>query len=399
MRTPGPDLDGGTPLAVLTPPPALWGRLWASDAEAASAIRDEGRRSRRASQRDRAGLLADLREALRVRHYSRRTEQAYTRWTARLFDSLGPAQAPADVAPPHVARFLERLATEDRVSAATQNQALSAILFFMQEVLKRDPTSLRALPRARAASRRAVVLGRDEVARILEHLDGMAWLMASLLYGAGLRLRECCRLRVKDLDLAQGEVAVADGKGARDRVSVLPERLREPLRKHLARVAALHHQDRKEGRGVCLPEQVELRTPDAGHAWPWQWVFPARRLRLDEGSGTFRRRHASPSFLQAAFQKALKASGLTKPASCHTLRHSFATHLIEDGHNLRVVQQLLGHKHLSTTLLYVHALGPSGGPVRSPLDLPAPPAPIGPVDVGVQADRWHSSSRSQKPPK
>jgi integron integrase len=269
----------------------------------------------------------------------------------------------------HVTSFLSRLAMKDRVAASTQNQAFSALLFLFREVLKRDLSGLDQVVRAKRPIRLPLVLTRAEVWAVLGRLRGTPWLMASLLYGCGLRLLECCRLRVKDVDFARGEITVREGKGSKDRVTMLPARLTEPLRRHLDRTRRLHQQDIGEGLGgVELPYAFERKDPGACRQWAWQWVFPAQRLHLDERVGERRRHHLHESVLQRAFKEALKTSGVAKPASCHSLRHAFATHLLEDGYDVRTIQELLGHSDVSTTMIYTHVLNRGGRGVRSPLD-------------------------------
>jgi len=320
---------------------------------------------------ERVQLLARLRETLRTRHYSRRTEKAYVGWIGRFLCGLPRELAPQDVDSAHVSRFLSRLAGQDRVAASTQNQAFSALLFLFREVLKRELGGLEQVIRAKQSVRVPQVLARTEVTAILGRLRGTPWLMASLMYGSGLRLLECCRLRVKDIDFSRGEITVRDGKGAKDRVTMLPARLAEPLRCHIERTRRMHKQDLEEGLGsVALPHAFDRKDPSASRQWVWQWVFPAQRFHLDESAGERRRHHLHESVMQRAFVDALRATGIAKKASCHTLRHSFATHLLEDGYDVRTIQELLGHSDVSTTMIYTHVLNRGGRGVRSPLDVP-----------------------------
>jgi integron integrase len=272
---------------------------------------------------------------------------------------------------PEVTRFLSSLATQQRVSASTQNQAFSALLFLYREVLGRELTGLDEVVRAKQPVRVPLVLAREEVAAILRHLVGAPWLMASLMYGAGLRLLECARLRVKDVDFARGEITVRDGKGRKDRVTLLPTKLAEALSAHLERGRRQHGSDVSAGAGfVALPHALARKCGGAAREWMWQWVFPATRFHVDGLTGQRRRHHLHETVLQRAFKQAVRSAGIAKPASCHTLRHSFATHLLENGYDIRTIQELLGHSSVATTMIYTHALNRGGGArgVRSPLD-------------------------------
>jgi integron integrase len=290
-------------------------------------------------------LLGQVRQALRARHYSRNTERAYLAWVRRLVAFCG-RRHPVDIGPAEVQAFLERVVGRPRASASTQSQAVSALAFLFRDVLGRAPDRLLPLRRPRATLRVPTVLAPGEVRAILEHLQGATRLMVALLYGSGLRLGECCRLRVRDVDLERRHVVVRDGKGGRDRVTLLPERLLRPLRAHLERVLALRRRDVADGTAG---------TPGTGgRIPPWGecWVFPARRLRTDPATGLLWRRHVDPNVLQRRFAAAVRASGLSKRATCHTLRHSFAVRLLEAGHDVRTIQELLGHRDVATTLLY-----------------------------------------------
>src|SRR5262245_2660915 len=319
--------------------------------------------------RDRtAGLLESVRRAARGRHFSPRTEQAYIGWTRRFLMFHGNRN-PADMGEPEVTRFLTNLATQGQVSASTQNQALSALLFLYQEVLRRDLEWLQDVVRAKRPVRLPVVLSRNEVDAILRELRGVPWLMASMMYGAGLRLMECCRLRVKDLDLTRGEIVVRDGKGAKDRVTLLPEKLRQPLTVHLDQVFRLHQQDLRSNRGRApLPGGLVRKYPNAPKEWGWQWVFPATRFYRERETGVMYRHHLHESVVQRSVKEAVRAARIAKPASCHTLRHSFATHLLDAGYDIRTIQELLGHSDIGTTMIYTHVLNRGGRGVRSPLD-------------------------------
>ena len=270
---------------------------------------------------------------------------------------------------PEVARFLSSLAVEGKVAASTQNQALSALLFLYRYVLQQDLPWLDDIVRARRPKQLPVVLTRDEVRAVISRMEGAARLMATLLYGSGLRLLECARLRVQDVDFAMNQIVVRDGKGAKDRVTVLPAVAKEPLRQHLSKVKRQHDADLALGAGwVELPWALARKYPNAGREWPWQWVFPATRFYFDQASGQRRRHHLHETVLQRAVLEAARQAHLGKRATPHTFRHSFATHLLEDGRDIRTVQELLGHNDVSTTMIYTHVLnrGPSG--VTSPAD-------------------------------
>ena len=314
-------------------------------------------------------LLDATRAALRARHYSRRTERAYVGWIRRLVFATGKRH-PADLSPNDVSAFLSALATESRVAASTQNQALSAILFLYRDVLRLDLPWLDDVVRAKRPHHLPVVLTRDETRAVLEALDGTPALMASILYGSGLRLLECCRLRVADVDFGRHEIVVRRGKGARDRRTMLPSGVAGKLAAHLVRVRKQHASDLERGAGwVELPDALHRKYPNAGREWIWQWVFPATRHYREAESGQIRRHHFHESAVQREFRRAVLSSGVAKHATCHTLRHSFATHLLEDGQDIRTVQELLGHRDVSTTMIYTHVLQKPGGlGVRSPLD-------------------------------
>ena len=313
-------------------------------------------------------LLDRVREAIRTRHYSRRTEKAYVHWIRR-FIFFHDKRHPAEMGPAEISAFLSSLAVRDKVAASTQNQALSALLFLYRDVLGVDLPWLDDVVRAKRPQYLPVVLTRDETRAVLQQLTGVPRIMAFLLYGAGLRLLECCRLRVKDVDFATNQIVIRDGKGRKDRVTMLPAAVKTLLMTHLDHVRTQRQADLRRGAGwVELPGALLRKYPNAGREWPWQWVFPATRFYVDRLTGQRRRHHLHESVLQRAVKDAVRAAGIPKAATCHTLRHSFATHLLEDNHDIRTVQELLGHRDVSTTMIYTHVLnlGPAG--VRSPAD-------------------------------
>ncbi|MCB1608302.1 MAG: integron integrase [Xanthomonadales bacterium] len=312
-------------------------------------------------------FLQRVADAIRVRHYSRRTEGAYVGWVRRyiLFHRM---QHPDQLNEADVNRFLTHLAVDGNVSASTQNQALNALVFLYRVVLEKPLGELGDVVRAKPSRRLPVVLSQAEVRRVLSHLRGAHWLVTCLLYGSGLRLMEALRLRVKDLEFGQRAVIVRDGKGSKDRVVTLADELIEPLRRHLEGRRLLFEQDFAAGVGsVHLPFALRRKYPNAERQWAWQYVFPARQLSDDPRSDQRRRHHLDESAIQKALQRALRAANIQKPASCHTLRHSFATHLLEAGADIRTVQEQLGHVDLRTTQIYTHVLQRGGNAVRSPL--------------------------------
>lgn len=321
-----------------------------------------------ASMPERTRLLDEVRARMRVKHYSLRTEQAYLYWIRRYIRANG-MRHPRTLDGRVVETFLTRLATDDHVSASTQNQALSAILFLYREVMALKLPWMEDVVRAKRSPRLPVVLSRAEAERLLEHLSGRNWLMAGLLYGSGLRLLECLRLRVKDVDFGRNEITVRDGKGGKDRRTVLPARLREPLRLQVATVRALHLEELSRGFGeVALPHALARKYPSAGHALAWQYVFPASSRGIDRRDGRVKRHHLDENVLQRAIRRAATLAGFDKPVTPHTLRHSFATHLLEAGADIRTIQELLGHKDVATTQIYTHVLNRGAGGVLSPLD-------------------------------
>ncbi len=320
-------------------------------------------------------LLDQVRERIRVKHYSLRTEDAYLHWIRRFIFFHGKRH-PREMGGPEVEAFLSHLATEGRVASSTQNQALSALLFLYREVLEVELPWLDGVVRAKRSQHVPVVLTENEVRTLLARLDGTKWLVASLLYSTGMRLLEGLRLRVKDVDFERREITVRDGKGAKDRRTMLSERLLEPLRTQLAKVRALHEQDLAGGFGdVYLPFALARKYPKAGRSWPWQYVFPSGSRSTDPLDGAIRRHHLDEKIIQRAVSAAGRAAGIAKPVSPHILRHSFATHLLLAGYDIRTVQELLGHSDVSTTMIYTHVLNKGGRGVTSPLDRLEPLSP------------------------
>ena len=314
------------------------------------------------------GLIQRYREELQARHYARRTVSTYEQWLRR-FLRFHHLRHPREMGSEEVNAFLTHLAVELRVSASTQNQALSALLFLYRELLEQD-LDLERLVRAHKPRRLPVVLTAEEVRAVLQRLEGCDALVAGLLYGSGLRLIEALRLRVHDLDFNRRELTVRNGKGGKDRRTLLPERLSKELRNHLEEVRQIHQRDLMDGWGrVCLPYALARKYPNAAVEWGWQWVFPQHSRWLNPPAGEQGRHHLDPSLIQKSVRRAVLAAGISKPASCHTLRHSFATHLLERGQDIRTIQELLGHSDLKTTMIYTHVLnsGPMG--VASPADL------------------------------
>jgi integron integrase len=320
------------------------------------------------SPEDRPKLLDVVRDAIRVKPYGIRTEQAYVQLIRR-FILFHDKRRPAEMGASEVAEFLSHLVLVRNVAPATKNQALNALVFPYREILERDLAGLDGVVRARKARKLPVLLSVEEVAAVLSHVTGAKGLMARLMYGSGLRLMETVRLRVKDVDCGRRETLARDGKGRRDRVTVLPEALLAPLRAQIEGVASVHASDLRQGFGsVALPAAPAWKYPGVSQELAWQWMFPARRRSLDPRTGVDRRHHANETSVQRAVKQAVRAAGITKPASCHTFRHSFATHLLERGHDIRTVQELLGHKDVKTTMVYTHVLNRGGLGVKSPLD-------------------------------
>ena len=322
-------------------------------------------------------LLDQVRGKIRLNHYSRATEKTYVYWIRFFILHMGKRH-PASMGAREVSDFLSWLATERKVAAATQNQALSALLFLYKQVLGINLPWLDDMVRAKRPVRLPTVLTEEETSRLLAQLKGGAWLMAGLLYGAGLRQAECLKLRVKDIDFAYRQIFVRDGKGGKDRVTMLPEAVVQPLQAHLGRVRELHQVDLKEGYGeVWLPHALSRKYPRAGYEWGWQFVFPSGQRSADPESGVIRRHHVYPDTLGRAVKRAARAAAIIKPVSCHTLRHSFATHLLQSGQDIRTVQELLGHASVETTMVYTHVMNKGARGVGSPLDRVASPPPAG----------------------
>lgn len=313
-------------------------------------------------------VLEKTREVLRFRHYSIRTESTYLEWIRRYLQ-FHQLRNPIHLKEAEVTRFLTDLAVKQKVAASTQNQALSALLFLYRHVLQQPLGWLDDLETAARSRTVPTVFSRDEIRSLLRYLDGIHWLMASLLYGSGLRLMECIRLRVKDIDFSYKQITVHDGKGNKDRLTPLPLATIDLLRKQLEHAKSVHELDVREGFGhVYLPNALERKYPELSKSLAWQYVFPASQRAIDPRSGKVRRHHIGEQSLQRAVKEAIRKAGIRKHGSCHTLRHSFATHLLENGADIRTVQELLGHKDISTTMIYTHVLNRGGKGAKSPLD-------------------------------
>jgi integron integrase len=315
-------------------------------------------------------LLTQLRTAIRTRHYSPRTEEAYVQWVRRFVRFCG-TQHPRELGPSDVTRFLSSLAVDANVSASTQNQALAAIVFLYRDALDMPVGWLNTLVRAKRPGRVPVVFTRDEVRALFAQRERgtPVSLVLELLYGTGMRLLEALQLRVKDIDFGANQITVRGGKGDRDRRTMLPERMAKALLQHLAEVRTQHERDVEDGAGwVVLPGALGVKYPNAGREWAWQWVFPAGRMYENRATGQRRRHHVHETVVQRAFKEALRTSRIPKKGTCHTLRHSFATHLLETGYDIRTVQELLGHRSVETTMIYTHVLNRGGLGVKSPVD-------------------------------
>lgn len=314
-------------------------------------------------------VASQMTEALRLRHRSIRTEKAYLQWLRAFYGFLA-GKSPAEIDSRDVKRFLSHLAVERNIAASTQNQAFNALLFLFRHVLDREFDNLADTVRAKTKRKLPVVLSRPQVQQIFSRLDGVYLLMARLIYGCGLRVQECVSLRIQDIDLAGSSLTVRSGKGDKDRLTMLPEAVKAPLLTHLDQVRNLYEQDREEGisQGVWLPNALERKYPNAPREWGWFWIFPSANLSVDPRSGRTLRHHLHASTIQRRFKEAVRATGLPKNASVHSLRHSFATHLLERGHDIRTIQELLGHANLQTTMIYTHVAGKNILGVKSPLD-------------------------------
>jgi len=313
-------------------------------------------------------MLEEVKNVIRLRHYSLSTERTYLGWIARLKTYVRDRE-PHLLEADDVKKYLTHLALHGRVSASTQNQAFNALLFLYRHILHTEMDDLTSVVRAKRKMNLPTVLSRDEVKKLLSSLDGPYLFMAQLMYGCGLRLMECLRLRIKDVDLENDLLMVRSGKGEKDRALMIPEKIKEELSKHVASVKEVHDQDVKMGYGeVSLPDALEKKCPGAPKEWGWQWMFPAEKLSVDPRTGKVMRWHIHPSAIQRAVKEAVMKAGVPKMASCHTLRHGFATHLLEAGHNIRTIQELLGHKHVNTTMIYTHVIRKKPSEIRSPLD-------------------------------
>jgi integron integrase len=313
-------------------------------------------------------LLDQLSDEIRIRHYSIRTEQAYTQWVKR-FILFNNKQHPAQLGAAQINAYLSHLAIAENVAASTQNQALNAIIFFYKEVLKITPPDFSSFIRAKRPQKLPIVLSKEEIHKIFGQLCGVYHLIASLLYGCGLRLMESLRLRVKDIDFNYKQITIRDGKGGKDRVTILPTACSNTLQLHLKKVRILHLQDLAEGNGAAyLPNALQVKYPSAAKSWGWQYVFPAPQLSVDPRTGIIRRHHITESMVQKKIKEAVNKTTITKQATPHTFRHSFATHLLNDGYDIRTVQELLGHSDVRTTMIYTHVLNRGGHAVLSPLD-------------------------------
>ncbi|MCP4896638.1 MAG: integron integrase [bacterium] len=327
------------------------------------------RDSPQSPEADYSDLIDRVRKVARTRHYSIRTEEAYTAWVKR-YIAFHRGRDPLKMGEQQINAFLSHLAVARRVSPSTHRQALSALLFFYRDVLRRRLPHLNDLVRPRTKRRLPVVLSREEVRRLLGLLEGTSRLVGELLYGTGMRLMECLRLRIKDIDFALNQIVVRNGKGGKDRLAILPSSLRTGINEHLEEVRVLHEYDLNSGNGaVWMPNALAVKYPAAATSWSWQYVFPAASLSEDPRTGRTRRHHIHETIVQRSVRAAVRTAKIHKPASCHTLRHSFATHLLENGYDIRTIQELLGHRDLKTTMIYTHVLNQAGGRgIKSPID-------------------------------
>lgn len=319
--------------------------------------------------RPKVKLLDQVRITLRTNHYSLKTEESYLTWIKK-FILFNDKRHPSELGEGEIKKYLEHLAVKQHVSSSTQNQALCAIIFLYKKVLKKNLGDFGELIWAKKSKRLPVILAPEEIKKLLAQLSGTYWIMANLLYGSGLRLNECLQLRVKDIDFIYNQVTIRDSKGDKDRITMLPERVIDPLKKHLEKVRRLHERDIQKGYGrVHLPNALVRKYPNADKELGWQYIFPSEQLAIDPEDGVLRRHHIYETVLQKAVKEAVRKAGIVKPASCHTLRHSFATQLLQSGYDIRTVQELLGHRDVKTTMIYTHVLKKGGLGVRSPADL------------------------------
>jgi len=314
-------------------------------------------------------LLDQVRNLIRLKHYSIRTEETYVGWIKR-YIFFHKKRHPKEMGEKEISEFLTDLAVNQKVAASTQNQAFNALLFLYREVLNREFGDLGEVVRAKKPRNLPVVFSKAETRKIINQLEGRNWLMAQLMYGAGLRVMECVRLRVKDVDFDYRQILVRNGKGAKDRITILPEIIIENMKRHLEKVKNIHENDLKAGFGsVYLPYALERKYKHADRSWAWQWVFPASKRSIDPRSKVERRHHLHETVIQKAVKKAIRDAGIAKTGNCHALRHSFATHLLEAGYDIRTIQELLGHKDVSTIMIYTHVLNRGGKGVQSPGDM------------------------------
>jgi integron integrase len=344
-------------------------------------------------------LLEQVRQAIRVRHYSYRTEQSYIHWIKR-FIYFNELRHPVEMGESEVAQFLTHLATQRKVAPATQNQALNDSFLCTITSLEQPLEQMSGIVRAKPSQHIPVVFTHEEVGRLLGRLKGLHWVVANLLYGAGLRLTECLQLRIQDLELERGEIAVRDGKGRKDRITVLPRRLAGVIEKTIERARHYHEIDLAEGHGeVYLPYALARKYPTAAKEFGWQYLFPSYKRSIGPRCGVERRHHLSPDSVQRAIKRAIRQAGIYKRGSCHTLRHSFATHLLEDGYDIRTVQELLGHSDVSTTMIYTHVLNRGGRAVLSPADRILDSTCVGSrLNEAVSSDDTEKTTRSDFSP-
>lgn len=313
-------------------------------------------------------LLDQVRQVIRVKHYSIRTEESYINWLKR-FIFFHNKKHPITMGEKEIGEFITHLAKNKKVSASTQNQALCAIVFLYKNILKKELKNTISIHWSKRPTKLPVVFSKNEAIAVLNNLKGIHWLIGMLLYGSGLRLTESLELRVKDIDFDYNQIIVRNSKGEKDRSTMLPQKIIQPLKKHLSKVKALHEEDLKNGFGlVYLPYAIDRKYPNAKYEWGWQYVFPATRISTDPRSGIHRRHHLYDTVIQKSVKQAIRDAGITKHASCHTFRHSFATHLLEFGYDIRTIQELLGHKNVETTMIYTHVINQGGKGVRSPAD-------------------------------